>query len=256
MFALRAATKHISPSSLQFAPGLFIRTMASSAVAPKKVAVVLSGCGVFDGSEVHEASAVMCAVTRNSASYQVYAPDKDQMHAINHTRGEPHDATRNVLEESARIARGNAKPLTELDAREYSCVIFPGGFGAAKNLSTFAVDGAEMKVDESVEAVLKAFHDAKKPIGLCCIAPVLAAKVLKCKVTVGSDVEGTDRWPYAGTAKAIVDMGAEHEVMDVDGVCVDEANNVITTPAFMCETAVHEIHDGVAAMVDEVLKRA
>ncbi|XP_037380769.1 glutamine amidotransferase-like class 1 domain-containing protein 3, mitochondrial isoform X2 [Talpa occidentalis] len=178
------------------------------------------------------------------------------MHVVDHTKGQPSEKeTRNVLTESARIARGKITDLAELSAARHDAAIFPGGFGAAKNLSTFAVDGKDCKVNGDVARVLKEFHGAGKPIGLCCIAPVLAAKVLRgVEVTVGHEQEEGGRWPYAGTAEAIKALGAKHCVRDVSEAHVDQKNKVVTTPAFMCETALHHVHDGIGAMVREVLR--
>jgi len=227
-----------------------------SAALQSKVAVILSGSGVYDGSEVHEASAVLVHLSRGGAEVSMFAPDVAQMHVIDHTKGEPSGETRNVLVESARIARGNVKPVTELNASSFDAVVVPGGFGAAKNLSTFAVDGPDMKVNTDVEKVLKDFHTAKKPIGLCCIAPVLAAKIFPgCEVTLGSDKEEDGKWPFAGACGGAEAMGAKHVVKNVTEIHTDEANKIVTTPAYMCGTApVHEIHDGVGEMIKKVLK--
>ncbi|XP_041368741.1 glutamine amidotransferase-like class 1 domain-containing protein 3A, mitochondrial [Gigantopelta aegis] len=219
----------------------------SSSVLTAKVAVVLSGCGVYDGSEIHEASAVMVHLSRGGANVSMFAPDINQMHVINHTKGEPMEPSRNVLVESARIARGNISALSKLKANEFDAVIFPGGFGAAKNLSSFAVDGTAMKVNADVERVLKEFHGAGKPIGLCCIAPVLAAKVIQgSEVTVGtSDQEA---------AGAVGAMGGKHISTKVNESHTDQKNNIVTTAAFMCDAALHEIFDGVGKMINDVLK--
>ncbi|NWV49262.1 GAL3B protein, partial [Daphoenositta chrysoptera] len=224
-----------------------------------RVAVVLSGCGVYDGTEIHEASAVLVHLSRGGAEVHMYAPDVPQMHVIDHSKGQPAEAeSRNVLVESARIARGKIASLAKLTTADHDAVIFPGGFGAAKNLSTFAVDGKDCKVNREVERVLKDFHKAGKPIGLCCISPVLAAKVLSgAEVTVGHEEEEGGKWPYAGTAGAIKELGAKHCVKEVTisfPAHVDTKNKVVTTPAFMCETALHHIFDGIGAMVKNVLK--
>ncbi|XP_004594209.2 glutamine amidotransferase-like class 1 domain-containing protein 3, mitochondrial [Ochotona princeps] len=224
--------------------------------AGPRVAVVLSGCGVYDGTEIHEASAVLVHLSRGGAEVQLFAPDVPQLHVIDHTKGQPAESeTRNVLRESARIARGKITDLAQLRAADHAAVIFPGGFGAAKNLSTFAVDGKDFRVHRDVERVLKEFHGAGKPIGLCCIAPVLVAKVLRgVEVTVGHEQEEGGRWPYAGTAEAVKALGAKHCVKDVTEAHIDRENKVVTTPAFMCEAALHHIHDGVGAMVRGVLE--
>ncbi|XP_056435261.1 glutamine amidotransferase-like class 1 domain-containing protein 3, mitochondrial [Gadus chalcogrammus] len=224
-------------------------------VCGAKVAVVLSGCGVFDGTEIHEASAILVHLSRGGAEVQMFAPDVAQMHVIDHQKGQPAEESRNVLTESARIARGNIADLAKLSASSHDAIIFPGGFGAAKNLSTFAVDGSDFKVNEDVERVLKDFHKAGKPIGLCCISPVLAAKLLPgVEVTVGHEEEQGGRWPYAGTAQAIKALGAKHCVKDVTEAHVDHKNKVVTSPAYMCETKLHLIFDGIGAMVTNVLK--
>nr|XP_006639144.1 PREDICTED: ES1 protein homolog, mitochondrial-like [Lepisosteus oculatus] len=221
-----------------------------------KVAVVLSGCGVYDGTEIHEASAILVHLSRSGADVQMYAPDVVQMHVIDHIKGQPAEKeTRHVLSESARIARGNVVDLAKLSAQNHDAVIFPGGFGAAKNLSTFAVDGKDCKVNKDVERVLKDFHRAGKPIGLCCISPVLAAKVLPgVEVTVGHEEEEGGKWPYAGTVQAIRAFGGNHCVKEVHEAHVDKKNKIVTSPAFMCDTHLHHIFDGIGAMVQSVLK--
>lgn len=223
-----------------------------------RVALVLSGCGVYDGTEIHEASAALVHLSRGGAAVQMFAPDVAQMHVVDHARGQPADGdSRNVLTESARIARGRITDLARLRAADHDAAIFPGGFGAAKNLSTFAVDGKDCRVLPDVERVLRDFHQAGKPIGLCCIAPVLAAKVLRgVEVTVGHEEDEGGRWPYAGTAEAIRALGATHCAKDVTEAHVDAANKVVTTPAFMCEAELHLVHDGIGAMVREVLRLA
>lgn len=226
-----------------------------SSNAPK-VAVVLSGSGVYDGSELHEASSVLIHLTREGAEPVCYAPDVSQMHVINHCKGAPEEgATRNVLVESARIARGKIQPLSELTSNKATAVVFPGGFGAAKNLSDFAVNGPGMEVNKDVERVLKEFHAAKKPIGLCCIAPVLAAKVIpNSKVTLGKKDDGKGKWPHAGAIDAAVAMGASHIEKNVNEVAIDENNLIVTTPAFMYEGQFHEIYDGIGNMVRKVME--
>lgn len=232
------------------------RAFSLGSTSRASVAVVLSGNGVFDGAEVHEASAVLVHLSRAGADVNIYAPDIPQMHVLNHAKGEVAEGeTRNVLAESARIARGKISSLANLDAASHDAIVFPCGFGVAKNLSSFAVEGADCKVNEDVAKSIKDFHAAKKPIGLCCIAPVLAAKLIPgVEITVGHDKDDGGRWPYAGTADAVEQMGAKHVNKDVHEIHVDEQNKVVTTPAFMCETKVHEIHDGIGKMIEKIMK--
>ncbi|KAI2660729.1 Glutamine amidotransferase-like class 1 domain-containing protein 3A, mitochondrial [Labeo rohita] len=160
---------------------------------------------------------ILVHLSRGGAEVQMFAPDVSQMHVIDHGKGQPVEKeSRNVLSESARIARGSVTDLAKLNVGDHDAVIFPGGFGAAKNLSTFASDGKDCKVNKEVERVLKGFHKAGKPIGLCCISPVLAAKVLPgVDVTVGHEEEEGGKWPYAGTTQAITALGAKHTVKEV-----------------------------------------
>ncbi|CAM9963530.1 unnamed protein product [Lampetra planeri] len=219
------------------------------------VAVVLSGAGVYDGTELLEAASVLIHLSRGGAKVEMFAPNVSQMHVVDHSKGEPAiGETRNVLVESARIARGKVSDLAKLNASTFDAIIFPGGFGVAKNLSTFAEKGSDCKVNADVERVLKEFHGSKKPIGLCCIAPVLAARVLPgVEVSVGQESDKGGKWPHHAAAGAVKTMGAKHVEKNVH---VDTKNKVVTTPAFMCETDYHHIFDGIGAMVQAVLNLA
>eukprot|EP00088_Acartia_fossae_P040892 TRINITY_DN4263_c0_g2_i1.p1 TRINITY_DN4263_c0_g2~~TRINITY_DN4263_c0_g2_i1.p1 ORF type:complete len:255 (-),score=68.00 TRINITY_DN4263_c0_g2_i1:2-766(-) len=238
--------------------GFFVNTFAAamSSAAGHKVAVVLAGTGVYDGTEVHEAAAVLAALTKNGAEPVMFAPDKPQAHVVDHTAGSEMAQERNVLKESARIARGAVSPLTDLKAADVSAVVIPGGFGAAKNLSDFGFKGADMSVDAEVERILTEFHSAGKPQALCCIAPILAAKVLgKSGVTLTLGNCGSESdWPYQGSIEAAKSFGANVELKNVDEVCVDSKNKVVTSPAFMYNGKFHEIQGGVTKMVDELVK--
>ena len=225
----------------------------------KRVAVVLAGSGVYDGSEIHEASAVLVALSRNKINYQCFAPNINQAHVIDHTKGAVMEEKRNVLVESARIARGKIQSLEELKISDYHGVVIPGGFGAAKNLSTFAIDGPEkMTVHQIVEKILKEFHAESKPIGMCCIAPIIAAKIFEnVTLTLGSTEENNGEWPFAGAAQAVSNvLKNNHQNCNISEVCVDEKNKIITAPAFMNDQApIHEIHDNVTKMIDTFSKQ-
>ncbi len=216
-----------------------------------KVAVVLSGCGFKDGSEIHESVSVLIHLSRVGAEYRCFAPDKPQAATVNHATGKPEAHPRNCLVEAARIARGQISPLSTLDVDAFDAVVFPGGFGAATNLCTFAKDGAECSVDPDVVRVIKGFHAARKAIGLVCIAPVLAARVLGtkmggpgCTITIGDD---------PGTAKAIAAMGSVNSVKAVAEAAIDRRNRIVSTPAYMCEARPNQVFDGVGRMVDGLI---
>ena len=211
------------------------------------VAVVLSGCGVYDGAEVNEAVLTLLALEQQGASYQCFAPNIDQMHVLNHLTGEEMSETRNVLVESARIARGNIKDVAEAKVEEFDALVVPGGFGAAKNLCDFAVSGPAMTVQEDFLNFAQAMHQAGKPIGLICIAPAMAAKICGegAQCTIGND---------ADTAAAIEAMGGKHLQCPVDEARIDEANKLVTTPAYMLAGSVSEAAEGITKCVSSVLK--
>jgi enhancing lycopene biosynthesis protein 2 len=211
----------------------------------KKFAVVLSGCGVFDGAEIHEATLTLLAIAQQGASYEIFAPDVDQYHVINHLTHQPTGEKRNVLVESARIARGKIKPLSQFTASGFDALIFPGGFGAAKNLSTVAFDGPGAKVNPDVEQAVKAMHAAGKPIGALCIAPAVIARILgSIEVTIGND---------PGTAGAIEKMGGKHVQASHGEVVVDRKNRIFTTPCYMLDATIVQIYEGAMNVVKEIL---
>ena len=218
----------------------------------KKVAVVLSGCGVFDGTEIHESVLTLLAIEEEGASWHCFAPNVEQMHVIDHSTGNVEEGeTRNVFVESARISRGADKlsELAEYDPAEFDAIVFPGGFGGAKNLSDFALRGAEAEVQESVTNAVRSTHAMSKLIGFICITPAsVGALVLGgegIELTIGNDPD---------TASAVVQCGAKHSDCPVDDVVVDLDNKVVTTPAYMLGPGVVDIRKGISKLVNEVLK--
>jgi len=215
-----------------------------------EVAVVLAGCGVYDGAEINEAVLSLLCLEQQGAGYQCFAPDIDQLHVINHLTGEPVPGeTRNVLVEAARIARGNIKNVAELDVGAYDALLVPGGFGAAKNLCDFAVAGADMTVQPDFLRIAREFHQAGKPIGLVCIAPVMAAAICGegAACTIGND---------ADTAAAIEAMGSRHLECPVSEARVDAERKLVTTPAYMLAGGVAEAYTGISECVKQLLALA
>jgi len=216
----------------------------------KKIGVLLSGCGVYDGSEIHEAVITLLAIDRAGAQAVCMAPDVPQLHVINHLSGEVAEGeSRNVLVESARIARGNIKNLKDVSIADFDALILPGGFGAAKNLCDFAVSGPDCSVNPQVAALLKATVAAKKPLAAVCIAPALLAKVLGPdygpQLTIGTD---------AGTAGALETMGAKHQSCPVREFVIDEKNKIISSPAYMLAGRISEAADGIEKTVQALVK--
>ncbi len=212
----------------------------------KKVGVVLSGCGVYDGAEIHESVLTLLALAKQGAEAVCFAPDINQVDVINHLSGEPMSETRNVLIEAARIARGNILPLAQANADELDALIVPGGFGAAKNLSTFASEGSECHVDSALQALAQRMHALGKPLGFMCIAPAMLQKIFDfpLRLTIGTDID---------TAEVIEEMGGEHVPCPVDDIVVDEDNKIVTTPAYMVAQNIAEAATGIDKLVDRVL---
>jgi len=217
----------------------------------KKVGVILSGCGVFDGAEIHESVLVLLALDRANAQAVCAAPDLPQHHVVNHLTGQPAAGeTRNVLVESARIARGRITPLSQIKVRDLDAFILPGGFGAAKNLCNFALAGGEFAVHPDVAKVLEEAHQAGKPIGLVCIAPAIGARLFGpagVEFTIGTD---------AGTAKILQQHGAHHVNCNVHNIVVDRRLKVVTTPAYMLANRLTEAEAGISKLVQAVLELA
>lgn len=215
-------------------------------MAKKKFAVVLSGCGHQDGSEIHEATLTLWAIHKNGHDFFCFAPDIKQHHVLNHINGSEMDESRNVLIESARIARGNIKDITYYDVNTFDGLVFPGGVGAAKNLCSFAFQGADCTVNDDIADAIKKTHTAGKPIGALCIAPVLLAKVLdNALLTIGQD---------DATADLVTRMGAQHaKTMETD-IVVDEKNKLVTTPCYMLNARVDQIGESAANVIEAMLK--
>lgn len=216
----------------------------------KKIAVILSGCGVFDGSEIYESVLTLLRIEQNSAQYQCMAPDIEQLHVINHLKGDVAEGERrNVLIEAARLARGDVLDLATADASDYDALIIPGGFGAAKNLCDFAVNGAQCEVNETVAKFTREIHTAGKPVGLICIAPAMAPLLFGegTQCTIGTD---------ADTAAAIETMGGQHQSCPVDEMVIDTEKKVVTTPAYMLAESISEAATGINKLVDAVIDMA
>ncbi|HEX9078501.1 MAG TPA: isoprenoid biosynthesis glyoxalase ElbB [Desulfuromonadaceae bacterium] len=213
----------------------------------KKIGVVLSGCGVRDGSEIHEAVFTLLAIDRNGAEAVCMAPDAD-FPETNHLTMQETGATRNALLEAARIARGNIRNIKDVTAADLDAVVFPGGFGAAKNLCDFATKGAGASVHPEVARLLREMATAAKPIGAICIAPVVVATVLGRELAPTLTI-GTD----SGTAAEIEKTGATHQDCPVTAFVVDRKNKIVSTPAYMLATRISEVQEGIDRCVREVV---
>ena len=215
-----------------------------------KVGVVLSGCGVNDGAEIHESVITMLFLDRAGAEMVLMAPNIDQLHVINHATGEEIEGeSRNVLVESARIARGEIKDIVDVTSEDIDALIFPGGFGVAKNLCDYAMAGADCSVNPDVFRLVSEVHSAEKPIGVICISPAMMGKVMekmgeKVSLTIGNDEQ---------TANDLITMGAKHVTCPVQEIVVDKEKKVVSTPAYMLAGRISEAADGIEKLVKEVL---
>jgi enhancing lycopene biosynthesis protein 2 len=212
----------------------------------KKFAVVLSGCGVYDGAEIHEAVLTLLAIDRAGASYQCFAPEMLQHHVINHLDGTEMAEKRDVLVESARIARGNIKPLSAFVASDYDALLFPGGFGAAKHLCNWAFEGDDCQVNADVEKAVLAMNNAGKPIGAMCIAPVILAKLFRgASLTTGHD-------PASG---GFIENCGNKSVSATHGeVIYDAEKKIFTTPCYMLDASISQIAAGTENIVQMMIR--
>ena len=210
-----------------------------------KVGLVLSGCGVNDGSEIHEAVITMLELDKAGAEMVLMAPNIDQLHVINHATGEEMDDSRNVLIESARISRGNIEDIAGVTSDNLDALIFPGGFGVSKNLSDYAMSGMECSVNPDVLRLSREVHNDQKPIGVICIAPAIMAKILAgdTELTIGFDEQ---------TASDIDAMGAKHVLCPVDQIVVDKDKKVVSTPAYMEAKSIKEAASVIEKLVSEI----
>ncbi len=211
-----------------------------------KIGVVLSGCGVNDGSEIHESVITMLELDRAGAEMVLMAPNIDQLHVINHATGEEMEDSRNVLIESARISRGNIEDIAGVTSENLDALIFPGGFGVAKNLSDYAMAGMECSINPDVLRLSKEVHNDGKPIGVICISPAIMAKILAgdTELTIGLDEQ---------TASDIDAMGAKHILCPVDEIVVDKEKKVVSTPAYMEAQSIKQAASGIEKLVVEIL---
>ena len=219
-------------------------------MAATKVGVVLSGCGFKDGTEIHESVLTLLALDRAGADVRCFAPNVDQAVVVNHLTGETVSERRNVLVESARIARGRIEDVRAARAKDLDAVVLPGGYGAVQNLSSFGAKGAACEVHPEVARLLKEMHAAKKPIGAICIAPAVVAKTLgaaRPHMTIGHDEK---------TAKTLAVCGAVHEDCPVDHEPVDRDNRIVSTPAYMLGPTIRHVAEGIDRCVAEVLAMA
>ena len=211
----------------------------------KKIAVVLSGCGVMDGSEIHEAVTAMLAIEQQGGVYHCFAPEGEQTVVVNHATKQPSSEVRRMPAEAARIARGNISLLSSFKAADYDAVLFPGGMGAVLNLCDFARQGKNCSVNPDVERVVKEMHAAGKPIVALCIAPVLIARILHdVTVTIGNDPE---------TCLAIKAMGGTPEICSAAEVCIDRKNKIITTPCYMLDKSLKDVAQSTSNAVKDLM---
>jgi len=216
----------------------------------KKIGVLLAGCGVYDGSEIHETVLTMLYLDQANAEIICMAPNMEQYHVIDHLSGTETTEKRNVLVESARIARGEIKDLKDVQASDMDAIIIPGGFGAAKNLSDFAINNVQATVHPEVQRIITEMIDSKKPVGALCIAPATLTKAIADKqpeVTIGNDI---------GTADAIEKMGGKHVTCAVDQIHIDQDKKIVTTPAYMLGPNIKDVAIGIEKLVTEVLTMA
>ena len=223
-----------------------------------KIGVLLSGSGVYDGSEIHEAVFTLLSIDERGAEYQLFAPDKTQLHVINHRTGEEMEESRNVLTEAARIARGDIQDVADLHMKDYDALVIPGGFGAAKNLNTWALNGPNSDIDPEVERVIREAVDSRKPIAALCMGPTVVAKALQgteqhATMTVGS-TEAPSPYDIQGISDGLSAVGAEPVMKTVQQIAVDNELKLVTAPCYMMEARISEIRNNIDQAIEKLIE--
>jgi len=223
-----------------------------------KAAVILSGCGVYDGSEIHESVFTLLALAENNVEYQIFAPNKKQFHVINHLNGDVVNEERNVLQESARIARGNAKDLRELLVQDFDMLVIPGGFGAAKNLNQWAISGPAGEIDEQIKTVIQSFVKSNKVLIALCMGPTVIAKALegtafKPLLSIGS-CNATSPYDIKAIQQGLISIGSTVEDKDCKEVAVDHQLKIVSAPCYMMEASIVEVRENIKLAVREGIK--
>ena len=221
-------------------------------IRPLKVGVLLSGCGVFDGAEIHESTLALLELDRQGARTVCLAPDRPQRELVDHLTRKALVGSRNTLQESARIARGNIRPLSGFSIDDIDALVIPGGWGVGKNLCSYLIDGVDCTVDSDVALLINSLLDAGKPIGAICLAAVLIARVASSRgahprLTVGSNEK---------VAADLIAMGAENVPCDETGIVVDTSLRIVSTPAYMCTPRISQVACGTEKLVQRLLELA
>ena len=213
-----------------------------------KVALILAGCGYLDGSEIQETVLTILALEQLGVQWQGLALNKNQTHIVNHTNQTVQkEQQRNMIEESARITRGNIIDIEEADTDDYDAIIFPGGFGVAKNIFNFALVGDDTyKIDETLLKFTRAFYLANKPAGFICISPLIVPLIYpkNTNITIGTDEDITN---------IVEKKGVKHIAKASMEICVDESSKVVTTPAYMNAKNIVEVQQGIYKLVEKVI---
>ncbi|TVR81839.1 MAG: isoprenoid biosynthesis protein ElbB [Chitinophagaceae bacterium] len=224
----------------------------------KKVAVLLSGCGVYDGSEIHESVLTLLALEERNIDYLCIAPDTDQHHVINHLNGDEMKESRNVLIESARIARGDIKSVTDVSSADFDAIVLPGGFGTAKNITKWAFSGPDGDINKDVKSLINNFISEQKPVVALCMSPTTVAKALEgsdkhAELTVGT-TSANSPYEIEAISQGMEKTGAKSVYKTVDEIAFDQKNKIITTPCYMMEANILEINTGIKKAIDKLVE--
>lgn len=224
----------------------------------KKIAVILSGSGVYDGSEIQEAVFTLLAIAENGAAYHCFAPNVEQHHVLNHLTGEEMPEKRNVLIEAARIARGDVKDISELNAADYDGLVIPGGFGAAKNLTKWAFEGPKGAINPDVRTAILAMVQAQKPVVGLCMGPTVIAKALEGSsfhpnLTVGTTQEKS---PYdiGAISEGMNATGASAVMKSIREIAVDPSLKIITAPCYMMEGSIVDVKKNIDSAIKQMFQ--
>lgn len=219
-----------------------------------KIGVLLSGSGVYDGSEIQEAVLTLLAIEEIEAEAICISIDKPQHHVINHLNGEEMNDSRNMLIESARIARGNIKNINDVSPNDIDAMVIPGGFGAAKNFTSWAFNGSDGEILPEVKLLLVNLINIGKPIAALCVSPVVLAKALEGSTITPTLTIGTDKEPSPYDITAFTDglqkTGMQTEMKSVREINIDVKNKIISAPCYMMEASIVDVRKNIRSAIE------
>jgi enhancing lycopene biosynthesis protein 2 len=223
-----------------------------------KIGVLLSGCGVYDGAEIQETVFALLAIEELGAEAICLSVNKNQHHVVNHLTGEEMPESRNMLVEAARIARGAVHDISTFDNTQIDALVIPGGFGSAKNFTTWAFEGPNGSILPEIKELIQQCISDKKPIAALCVSPVIVGLALnqsdlQATMTLGTDKEKS---PYEINAfsSGLSQTGVQVEMKTIREIALDEKLKIVSAPCYMMDASIVEIRTNIQQAMQALIQ--